>query len=107
MGWPVEDHYAASSNVENAYRLEGELLLIVPEMDTNVDPSSTLQVVDALIEAGKDFDFLMVPGADHGMGGDYGARKRNDFFVQHLLGVEPPDWNGLDHPLAVGRGDPR
>ena len=93
MGWPIGPHYSASSNVDNAWRLEGELLLILPEMDTNVDPASTMQVVNALILAGKDFDFLMVPGADHGTGGEYGVRKRNDFFVEHLLGVEPPSWN--------------
>jgi dipeptidyl aminopeptidase/acylaminoacyl peptidase len=93
MSWPLGPHYAASSNVDNAYRLQGKLLLVLPELDTNVDPSSTMQVVNALIEADKDFDFLMVPGADHGMGGTYGIRKRYDFFVEHLLGVEPPDWN--------------
>ena len=93
MSWPIGPQYAASSNVDNAYRLKGHLLLIVPEMDTNVDPSSTLQVVHALIQANKDFDFLMVPGANHGPGGPYGIRKRNDFFVRHLLGVNPPDRN--------------
>jgi putative intracellular protease/amidase len=49
--------------------------------------------VDALIKAGKDFDFLVVPGGGHGPGGDYGARRRNDFFVRHLLGVVPPNRN--------------
>ncbi len=93
MSWPLGPQYAASSNVDNAWRLQGKLLLTVGEMDTNVDPSSTIQVVNALIEADKDFEFLYVPGADHGSGGDYGARKRNDFFVRNLLGVEPPDWN--------------
>ena len=93
MSWPLGPHYSASSNVDNAHLLQGKLLLILPELDTNVDPSSTMQVVDALIDADKDFDFLMVPGADHGSGGAYGARKRNDFFVEHLLGVEPPNWN--------------
>jgi len=93
MSWPLGPHYAASSNVDNAHLLEGKLLLILPELDTNVDPSSTMQVVNALIEADKDFDFLVVPGADHGSGGQYGVRKRYDFFVRHLLGVDPPDWN--------------
>ncbi len=93
MSWPLGPQYAASSNVDNAHLLQGKLLLILPEMDTNVDPSSTLQVVDALIHADKDFDFAMVPGADHGIGGDWGVRKRNDFFVRHILGLEPPDWN--------------
>jgi len=64
MGWPIGPWYAESSNMENAWRLEGDLLLIVGEMDTNVDPSSTLQVMDALIEAEKDFDLLVLPGRD-------------------------------------------
>jgi len=93
MSWPLGPQYAASSNVDNAHLLEGKLLLIVPEMDTNVDPASTLQVVNALIKARKDFDFMMVPGADHGTGGDWGVRKRNDYFVRNILHVEPPDWN--------------
>jgi dipeptidyl aminopeptidase/acylaminoacyl peptidase len=93
MSWPLGPHYAASSNVENAHLLQGRLLLVLPEMDTNVDPSSTMQVVNALIKANKDFDFLMVPNANHGNGGTYGVRKRNDYFVKHLLQVEPPFWN--------------
>ena len=86
-------HYAASSNVDNAYRLQGKLLLVVGEMDMNVDPSSTFQVVNALIKANKTFDLLVIPGAGHTSGGPYGERKRNDFFVHHLMGVEPPDRN--------------
>ncbi len=93
MGWPVGLEYAASSNVDNAYRLQGHLLLILGEMDTNVDPSSTMQVVNALIKADKVFDLLVIPGAGHGMGGRYGQRKMFDFFIRHLLGVEPPNWN--------------
>ncbi|MGD2153293.1 MAG: prolyl oligopeptidase family serine peptidase, partial [Gemmatimonadales bacterium] len=104
MSWPIGPHYSASSNVDNAHLLQGDLLLILPEMDTNVDPSSTLQVVDALIEAGKEFDFVMVPGANHGSGGDFGVRKRNDFFVEHLLGVDPPDWNRIDDVLGAAEG---
>ncbi len=93
MGYPVGPQYSASSNVDNAHRLEGKLLLVVPELDTNVDPASTLQVVNALIKAKKDFNLLFVPGANHGAGSEYTDRRRNDFFVQHLLGVTPPDWN--------------
>ena len=94
MGWPVGPHYAASSNVEHAGRLRGKLLLTVGELDRNVDPASTMQVVDALIRSGKDFDLVVFPGAGHGAGGSpYGERRRRDFFVEHLLGVEPPDWN--------------
>ena len=93
MGWPIGPHYSESSNVDNAWRLQGRLLLVVGELDRNVDPSSTLQVVNALIEADKDFDFLLFPGGGHGAGGDFGARKRNDYFVRHLLDVEPPSWD--------------
>ena len=102
MGWPLGAHYEASSNVVNAHKLEGRLLLVVGELDTNVDPSSTLQVANALIRAGKYVDLLVIPGAGHGSGGAYGERKRYDFFVQHLLGVQPPDWNTAE-PL-VGSG---
>jgi len=95
MGWPVGPQYAASSNVDNAYRLQGKLLLVVGEMDKNVDPSSTFQVANALIKANKKFDLLDVPGGGHGAGGEYGQRLLDDFFVHNLLGQEPPDWNSL------------
>jgi dipeptidyl aminopeptidase/acylaminoacyl peptidase len=93
MGWPLGPEYVACSNTENVKRLEGSLMLYVGEMDTNVDPSSTLQVVNALIKNKKTFDLLVIPGSNHTNGGVYGDRKRYDFFVHHLLGVEPPDWN--------------
>jgi dipeptidyl aminopeptidase/acylaminoacyl peptidase len=93
MGWPLGPHYAASSNVDNAHKLQGKLLLVVPELDTNVDPASTYQVVNALIKANKRFDFLTVPGGNHGAGGAYYQRLLQDFFVHHLRGEEPPDWN--------------
>ncbi|MFI4860435.1 MAG: prolyl oligopeptidase family serine peptidase [Phycisphaerales bacterium JB063] len=90
MGWPIGEHYAASSNVEHAHRLQGHLLLTVGELDRNVDPASTMQVVDALVAAGKDFDLIVFPGAGHGAcESAYGRRRRADFFVRHLLGVEP------------------
>ncbi len=90
MDWPVGPHYAEQSNVTNAHRLQGHLLLTVGELDTNVDPASTMQVVDALIKADKDFEMLVFPGANHGVGeSPYASRKRKDFFVRHLLGVEP------------------
>lgn len=95
MGWPVGDHYSESSNVDNAWRLQGNVLLIVGELDTNVDPASTYQVADALIKAGKDFDFLSIPGAGHGSIGEYEDRKRKDYFVKHLLGINPPNWNQI------------
>jgi dipeptidyl aminopeptidase/acylaminoacyl peptidase len=96
MGWPVGPEYAASSNVGNTYRLQGKLLLIVGEMDTNFYPASTIQVVDELIKADKTFDLLVIPGRSHGMGGAYGTRKLYDFFVHNLLGIDPPHWNAIE-----------
>jgi dienelactone hydrolase len=95
MGWPVGPWYAESSNTENAWRLQGKLMLVMGEMDKNVDPSTTLQVVDRLIKAGKDFDLLLVPGGGHGAGGRYGQRKLMGFFVRNLLDQPTPDWNIL------------
>jgi dipeptidyl-peptidase 4 len=90
MSWPIGPHYDEQSNVTQAHKLTGKLLLTVGEMDRNVDPASTMQVVNALIKADKDFDLLVVPGGGHGIGeSPYGQRRRMDFFVRHLLGVEP------------------
>jgi dipeptidyl aminopeptidase/acylaminoacyl peptidase len=93
MGYPVGKEYEQQSNVTNAYRLQGDLLLIVGEADTNVPPESTYRVIDALIKAKKSFDFLPVPGMGHSDGGPYGRMRKRDFFVQHLLGVAPPSRN--------------
>jgi dipeptidyl-peptidase-4 len=90
MGWPVGPEYAESSNVTHAHKLQGKLLLIVGELDRNVDPASTMQVVDALVKADRDFDMLIIPGAGHGAAGSaYGKRRQKDYFVRNLLGVEP------------------
>ena len=96
MGYPVGPCYSECSNIDNAARLRGKLFLIVGEMDNNVPPESTMRFVDALIKASKDFDLLVIPGAGHGMGGAYGQRRMQDFFVRNLLGADPPDHNGAD-----------
>lgn len=93
MGYPVGPHYKECSNVVNADKLRGELMLIVGEVDDNVDPASTMQVADALIEERKDFELVVLPGESHTLGRAYGARKRKDFFVKHLLNQDTPDWN--------------
>jgi dipeptidyl-peptidase-4 len=90
MGWPVDDSYAKNSNVTDARMLTGKLMLMVGELDTNVDPSSTLQVANALEKADKDFELVIVTGSDHGSAeSPYGKRRRMDFFVRNLLGREP------------------
>ncbi len=93
MGYPVGPHYSESSNIDNAHRLRGRLLLIVGELDNNVPPESTLRLADALIKANKDYDMIVVPGAGHGGGGRHGDRRRKDFFRKYLLGIERPNYN--------------
>ena len=92
MGYPIDVSYSTSSNVDNAYRLKGKLLLINGELDDNVDPASTLQVVSALMKANKNFEQLYLPGKTHSLGGPFEMHKMHDFFVKNLLGQEPPEW---------------
>lgn len=92
LGYPVGDAYKEGSNVENAHLLTRPLMLVVGELDDNVDPASTMQVVNALIKANKDFELIVVPGAHHTVGEEYGEHKRYDFFVRHLMEKNPPKW---------------
>ncbi|MGB7346444.1 MAG: prolyl oligopeptidase family serine peptidase [Pirellulaceae bacterium] len=94
MGWPIGPHYAEQSNVTQAHRMQGDLMLIWGELDTNVDPVSTVQVIDALIAADKDFQQLIVPGVGHGAAGHpYAKRRQADFFVRKLWHREPRQEN--------------
>ncbi|MDX8338987.1 DPP IV N-terminal domain-containing protein [Draconibacterium sp. IB214405] len=95
MGYPIGPEYAECSNVDNAHKLQGKLMLIVGELDENVDPASTMQVADALIKANKDFELVLIPGAKHALSGRYDERKMSDFFVRHFLKQETPDWNAV------------
>ena len=96
MGYPLDESYIASSNTEHIANLKGKLMLLVGELDDNVDPSSTFQVVNQLIKHNKDFEFIYLPGERHTMGGTYGTHKMYDFFVKNFHGVEPPAWSELE-----------
>ncbi|MFK3888280.1 DPP IV N-terminal domain-containing protein [Sphingomonas sp. NPDC079357] len=92
LGWPVDASYLAASGVVHAGNLQGKLLLVVGEQDSNVDPASTMQVVDALIRADKDFELLVVPNGEHAVGRStgpvaYGQRREYDFFLRALGGA--------------------
>ena len=86
------DTYEAEANQTHAKNLKGKLLLMHGMMDDNVPPQNTYLVMDALIKANKDFDLILLPHQRHGFGvdGPYVMRRRWDYFVRHLLGVEPP-----------------
>lgn len=83
--------YDNQANQLLAGNLKGKLLIAHGTTDSNVPPSNTMLVADALIKANKDFDLVMMPNWGHGFGNSpYFMRKRWDYFVKHLLGVDPP-----------------
>ena len=85
------DNYENQANHLFAENLEGQLLLTYGTMDSNVHPNTTLLLMDALIEANKDFDVMVFPNRGHGYAGEpYNVRITWDYFVRHLLGKEPP-----------------
>ncbi len=85
MGWPVDESYVRSSNVTHAAKLRGKLMLVVGELDHNVDPASTMQVVGALQKAGIDFDFVPIVNGGHGSAeSPYGRFRRASFLIEHL-----------------------
>jgi dipeptidyl aminopeptidase/acylaminoacyl peptidase len=98
MGYPVGEQYSKSSNIDNAGRLGGSLMLIVGEMDNNVPPESTYRLADALTKAGKDFDLVTIPGANHGAPSAITQRRLQDFFLLHLAGIIPPNRNAQTQP---------
>lgn len=118
IGMPEGDNYAGQVNMSLVGNLKGKLLLMHGEMDDNVHPSLTMQMVDALIAANKDFDLLIIPFTNHGffdmrwgldaadryvsLSHPYFVRKRWDYFVRHLIGAEPPAGYAIQ-PI-VGKG---
>ncbi len=85
LGWPIDSSYVVSSNIEDAYKLGGALLLTVGEEDKIVDPSCTYKAIEALIKAGKEFEYMTFPGQGHGAGfSPEGEELRLKFFNKHL-----------------------
>ena len=85
MGWPVDESYARNSNMVDAAKLDGALMLVVGGLDENVDPATTMQVAQKLIDANKDFELLVIPQAGHGSAeSEYGNARRAQFLWQHL-----------------------
>ncbi|MGE3526674.1 MAG: S9 family peptidase, partial [Gemmatimonadales bacterium] len=85
------DNYDGQANQNLAKNLKGRLLIAHGSMDNNVPPNNSLMLVNALIEANKDFDYILFPNRRHGFGNEpYMVRRRWDYFVRYLMGVEPP-----------------
>ncbi|CAH0218312.1 Prolyl tripeptidyl peptidase [Pedobacter sp. Bi27] len=94
--------YEAQANQNYAKNLKGKLMLVHGMMDDNVPPYNTLLVVEALEKANKSFDLVIFPNSAHGYGeySPYMTRRRWDYFVQHLLGAEPPKDYQMKGPSA-------
>ncbi|WP_298237750.1 prolyl oligopeptidase family serine peptidase [uncultured Algibacter sp.] len=92
QGWPVDETYQEVSNITNAKNLKGKLLLVHGGLDDNVNPSGTFKFAEALVNADKEFDLLILPSQRHGYVGkhrNYFIKKRWNYFVEHLLGTTP------------------
>ncbi len=94
--------YEAQANQNYAKNLKGKLMLVHGLMDDNVPPYNTLLVVEALEKANKSFDLVIFPNSAHGYGAysPYMMRRRWDYFVQNLLGAEPPKDYQMKAPTA-------
>tara|TARA_B100000953_G_scaffold62246_1_gene49625 strand:- start:2549 stop:4729 length:2181 start_codon:yes stop_codon:yes gene_type:complete len=88
----TKTNYDIQANQLLVENLKGKLLIAHGMLDDNVPPSNTMIVVDALIKANKDFDLLLFPNKRHGYGdlSNYMMRRKWDFFVKHLKGLDPP-----------------
>lgn len=85
------DSFDSQSNWRKARNLRGKLLLTYGTLDDNVHPVATQLVIDELIKANKDFDMFIMPNRNHGFASEpYMVRRTWDYFVKHLLGLEPP-----------------
>jgi dipeptidyl-peptidase 4 len=98
------DNFAGSANAAMASNLRGKLLLMHGDMDDNVHPAMTIQVVDALIKANRSFDLIMAPNRAHSLNEPYFIRRRWDYFVEHLMGATPPTNYELQRPTLGGGG---
>ncbi len=92
QGFPVDTQYHNQSNVTNASKLQGHLMIVTGDLDNNVNPSATFKLAGELTKANKDFEFIVLPNDNHDTcyWNKYFLRKRWDFFVKYLLGQDHP-----------------
>lgn len=90
MGLPVDNEkgYHDSSPVNYAADLKGSLLEVHGTSDDNVHMQNTIQQIDALINAGKQFQLMLYPNKTHGIAGqtarDHLFHMIDDHFLQTL-----------------------
>ena len=100
------DNFENSANKSMAKNLKGHLMLMHGDMDDNVHPANTVQLIDELEKANKAFDLVWAPNRNHGLNEPYFIRRRWDYFVEHLLGMTPPDNYEIRQPVDAGARPP-
>ena len=85
------DNFTASANKTYASNLRGHLLLMHGDVDDNVHPANTIQLIDELTKANRSYDLVWAPNRGHGLNEPYFIRRRWDYFVQWLRGETPPE----------------
>lgn len=83
------------TTAELAPRLKGHLLVITGDEDNNVHPGQSLRLINALIDAGKNFDMYVLPGQAHLYKGSkdlFWRRKIWYHFAKYLLGDDRADY---------------
>lgn len=96
------DNFAASANQTLAENLRGHLLLMHGDMDDNVHPAMTIQLINALTRANRDYDLIIAPDRPHSLTEPYFIRRRWDYFVRYLAGLEPPRNYEIRRPDGAG-----
>jgi dipeptidyl-peptidase-4 len=91
MDTPAENKegYEFGSAITHAKNLKGVLLLMHGDMDDNVHMQNTVQLINALMDEGKMFEYMIFPNQRHGFGGkkrENANRRSIDFWFKHLLG---------------------
>jgi dipeptidyl aminopeptidase/acylaminoacyl peptidase len=103
------DNFTSAANKTYAANLKGHLLLMHGDVDDNVHPANTIQLIDELTKANKTYDLVIAPNRGHGLNEPYFIRRRWDYFVTWLLGRQPPDNYKITPPegsLAPGAPGP-
>jgi dipeptidyl-peptidase-4 len=82
--------YEKTSVVKAAKNLHGKLLLMHGIMDDNVHLQNTVQLMEELQRADKDFEVMFYPQARHGYGGKFVQRKTLEFIKRTLADKNQP-----------------
>ena len=93
-------NFTDEANKTHAANLKGKLLLMHGDMDDNVHPAMTVQLIDELTKANQDYDLVWAPDRAHGLNEPYFIRRRWDYFVRHLMGAEPPQEYEITRPVS-------